>query len=94
MAPILLNKHKKGDQRYRITFNKHVLDPIIDSENGCLPLYWGAHIANDITHGIDEDVKAPKRTNNAKFTGISLVAKKEIHPRTEILVDYNISEIK
>ncbi len=69
-----------------------------------VPLYWGAHIANDrgwTKQEDDDDVEvSPKmkddhvdrKNNNAKFEGVILRATKAIRPRQEICVSYNYTK--
>ena len=56
-------------------------------------LLWGAHFANDATHG-REDQKIGRHdvVNNAMFDGLYMRATKEIKPGIEILVAYNMTE--
>ena len=39
----------KQDSHYRLAHDGMVVDPVVvKDENGNVPLYWGAHLANDL----------------------------------------------
>ena len=61
-----------------------------------IPLWYGAHIANDLTFPTaNPPKKKPGRKikNNAKFDGLFVKADGDIRPRTEIFVAYDLKDL-
>ena len=70
-----------------------IVDPLHDTENSILPLFFGAHYANDKDYHLGSERNSTpgrSRSNNDKFDGVQLVATQYIRPRQEIFVEYNL----
>lgn len=78
---------------FSIEIRGHIIDAMGANED--IPLYWGAHLVNDVNWYKEGDT--PKTTgrhrhkNNAEFHGLYLKATSVIKPNQEIFVSYNFS---
>lgn len=72
-----------------------IIDP---SQRDGIPLFWGAHFANDLAWVEEGQTTKSRgrnaRRNNAEFRGLTLVALGEIKPRSEIFASYNLAYLK
>ena len=84
----------KGDPKNKTVYGMNLgtlfIDPAWNSRSP--PLLLGAHFANDRDWVPRRRAVTPravnKKSNNAKFVGLRLIAIKEIRPRVEICVGY------